>query len=173
MKRRTFFGTAGMTLLLSISGCSSDTEDTETPENQHTPTASGGDTPGDGEKIGDAGTPMIQVHMKVTGDHPDDVTPISSSEERIADITLFSDLLDEVDATAQQQSEEELIGDLFVVSADRETETGTEAETAMKNLPLMEQRLEISGSENTEEGVYVTHDGHILFMFFRVFHEDS
>ena len=116
---------------------------------------------------------MIQVHVKVTGDHPDDVTPISSSEERIADVALFSALLDEVDDAAQQQSEEALVGDLFVVSADRETETGTGAETAMQELPLMEQRLEISGSESTEEGVYVTHDGHILFMFFRVFHEGS
>lgn len=173
MKRRTLLGTAGMTLLLSISGCSSDTGETETAENQHTTAETGGDTPREGEKIGDAGTPMIQVHVKVTGDHPDDVTPISSSEERIGDVALFSDLLDEVDDTAQQQNEEELVGDLFVVTANRETEKGTEAETAMKKLPLMEQRLEISGSESTEEGVYVTHDGPILFMFFRVFHEDS
>lgn len=62
---------------------------------------------------------------------------------------------------------------MFGVTADRDTETGTEAETAMKNLPLMEKRLELSGSESIEEGVYVTHDGHILFLFFRVFHEDS
>ena len=162
-----------MTLLLSISGCSSDTEGTETPENQHTPTESGGDTPRDEEEPIETGTPMIQVHVKVTGDRPDDVTPIPSSDERIADVALFSDLLDEVADTTQQQSEEELTGELFVVTANRETETGTEAETAMKKLPLMEQRLEISGSESTEEGVYVTHEGHILFMFFRVFHDDS
>lgn len=181
MKRRTFLGTAGTTLLLSISGCSSATEDTKTPENQHTPTVTSGntpaetsgDTPRDEEEPIEAGTPMIQVHGKVTDDHPDDVTPISSSDERIADVALFSDLLDEVDEAAQQQTEEELIGDLFAVWADRDTEKGTEAETAMKNIPLMEQRLELSGSESTEEGVYVTHDGHILFMSFRVFHGDS
>lgn len=173
MKRRTFLGAVGMTLLLSISGCSSDTENTETPENQHTPAETGGDTPRESEKTGDAGTPMIQVHAKVTGDHPDDVTPISSSEGRIADVALFSDLLDEFDTTAQRQNEEELVGDLFVVTANRETENGTEAETAMEELPLMEQRLEISGSESTEEGVYLTRDGHILFVFFRVLHDDS
>ena len=181
MKRRTFLGTGGTTLLLSLSGCSSATEDTESPENQHTPTMTSGDTPTetrgdtprDEEELVEAGTPMIQVHVKITDDDPDDVTPITSSDERIADVALISDLLDEVDDTARQQTEEELIGEMFGVTADRDAETGTEAETAMKKLPLMEQRLEISGSESTEEGVYVTHDGHILFIFFRVFHEDT
>ena len=173
MKRRTFLGTTVTTLLLSLSGCSSVTEDSETPENQNTPTVTSSDTPRDEEEPIEAGTPMIQVHVKVTNDHPDDVTPISSSDERIADVALFANLLDEVDDAAQQQTKEELIGDLFAVSADRDTEKGTEAEAAMKNRPLMEQRLELSGSESTEEGVYVTHDGHVLFMFFRVFHDDS
>lgn len=86
MKRRTIFGTAGVTLLLLTSGCSSGTENTETPENQHTPTETSGDTPRDEEERVEAGTPMIQVHVKVMGDHPDDVTPISSSDERIAGV---------------------------------------------------------------------------------------
>lgn len=173
MNRRTLLEAAGITLLPVLSGCSINTEKGENPENQNTPVESNEATPTEDEReLVNAGTPIIRVELKVTGDYPDDVTPISSSDERIADVTLFSGLFSKVEEAARQQTEEELLGDLFRVRADRETENGREAKNAMEKLPLMKETLETSGSESTVEGIYITHDGHTCFMFFRLYHLD-
>lgn len=185
MNRRTVLAGAGITLSLLFSGCF-DSEGDEAPESQDQSDDSVGDeetnenrdsseeiddeTPKDDEAEPGPGGPMIQVSMFVTDDHPDDVTPLSSDDERIADVQLFCDLFKEVEEAAHQKGDDGIIGETFTDAADREdSEEGREALSAMEKLPLREENLE---EWNTEEGVYVNHSGHIIFMFFRLYHLD-
>jgi hypothetical protein len=171
MHRRSLL-VRGTMILLFFTGCTTSNSENENPGGGNTSDDESNEMPRDQEGMDEAGTPMIQVHAKVTDDHPDDVTPISPQDERLAGIGLFQDLFEEVEDAAQENSDEELFGELFGVMADREKTLGKEAEDAMDDLPLIEQTVKISGSESTEEGIYVDYEGHTLFMFFRLFHED-
>lgn len=113
MDRRAPLGAAGTTLLLPVSGYSHDKEPGEDPEDQNTPVGTDEGIPRDDADVVDAGTPTIQIHVIVTGGHPDDVTPMSSSVECIEDIVLFSALFSEVTEAVRQRTEGEPVGDSF------------------------------------------------------------